>query len=81
MADFFGAAFSNDDKHGYCFDYNDWQCMRSKSLPRGLDEQLQKIRKIEGTKLASLSIGLDSRYWLKYTKGDETFSCVYYRCA
>jgi hypothetical protein len=81
MTDFFGAAFSNDGNHGYCFEYDDWQRMRSKSLPRELDEQLQAIRNIEGTKLASLSIGLDSRYWVKYTKGEEVFYRVYFRGA
>jgi hypothetical protein len=79
MTNCFAAAFSNEGEPGCCFGYDDLQHMSYKSLPHGLIEQLHGIRD-NGEKVVSLSVGLDSRYWTRYTKGDKFVKGMFYWC-
>jgi hypothetical protein len=78
MADCFAATFSHEGEPGYCFGYDDLKNLRWKAIPRDLEELLQKLRKSVGAKIYSLSIGLNSRYWISYTDGTKADHGVYY---
>jgi hypothetical protein len=76
--DCFAAAFSYEGEHGYCFGYEDLLHLRWRYLPHGLDDILtNELQKSDKAKIASLSIGLDSRYWIRYSDGDKWANGIY----
>lgn len=75
MSNTFAAAFSEEDGHGYCFDYENIPQLRSMKIPPELENLLNtKVRKQENAKIASLSIGVDSRYWIRYFEDGKGWS-------
>lgn len=75
MSNTFAAAFSAEDGHGYCFDYENIPQLRSMKIPPELENLLNtKVRKQENAKIASLSIGVDSRYWIRYFEDGKGWS-------
>jgi hypothetical protein len=75
MSNTFAAAFSVEDGHGYCFDYENIPQLRSMKIPPELETLLNtKVRNKENAKIASLSIGVDSRYWIRYFEDGKGWS-------
>lgn len=76
--DCFAAAFSYEGEHGYCFGHEDLLHLRWRYLPHELDEILtSKLQNPDKAKIAWLSIGLDSRYWIRHSDSDKWVNGMY----
>jgi hypothetical protein len=71
---YFAATFGYEGDHGYCFSYHDdtSRQYRWKNIPHELEEKLtNKLKPLDKAEIAWLSIGLNSRFWMRYNDGKD----------